>query len=770
MKHDLKSAGRDPARRIYEALTADSAWSECVLDWQVRREELSGPFERKRKVGRGTLAAILGVPEGEVDLARYLYSVELCVLILARRRLQNCIEALRHRGLDASWPEDLSVPALGANSQALDQIAAQLHFDENLLVPSENPAEDFGLLIEQLIPKQIRHTTGAYFTPAWLADELVERTLEANGGHLDQNLRILEPSCGPGVFLCSLANRLVALDQVVAELDLASHGILVGYEFNELWAFVARVSLLELQSSIANPHQSDVAVLSWHRCVRHSDFLAEAMGRERCRPTETRQLDLLTSVPTTTDGEENERFDLIVGNPPWVNWEYLPIDYRDEILGLWPRLGIFDLKALEKANCKEDVASLFTIAALRLFGTETATIGFLLPQSLFQSSLLGRGLRTVIGRQDNGVKVLRVDEWSALRPFGDAANNTISMIGTNQGVTQFPVPWMRHKRGAAVTELLAAPIATEPGASWLAAPANEISMLARVEGSNAYRGRTGVFTGGANGVYYVDPLGVDSAGIVRIRNVTDRAKRCVESVVAEIESDFLFPIVTGRDVRFWGFDCSKHLICPHTVETRMSALVPGVLSELAPRTLAYLQRFSDVLAERRGFAAWERSRLEEAFYAIQRIGDYSFAPFKVSWKYISSTFVVAVVTEVETDYRGPISPLVNDKVMSIGLWDEEEAFFVGALLSAFPFRRFVESHMVSTQISPSVVKNLRLPKFDPAKGIHQELSIRCREGHDFVASSDVEAAQKCLNEVNALAFELLEISDVPESSQLDAPL
>ena len=440
MKHDLRSAGRDSVRQIYEALTADAAWLGRVLGWRVHREKLSGQFERKREVRRGALAAILDVPEGEVDLARYLYAVELCVLFLARHRLQNCIDALRQRGLGASWPEDLSVPALGASSKALDQLAAQLHFDECLLIPSENPAEDFGRLIEHLVPKQIRHTTGAYFTPAWLADELVDLTLEATGGRLDRNLRLLEPSCGPGVFLCSLVNRLVALDQIDAELDLAGHGVLVGYEFNELWAFVARVSLLELQSSITNPKQSDFAVLSWHRCVRHSDFLEEAMGRERRSPVETRQLNLLTSAPGGSDGAVDERFDVIVGNPPWVNWEYLPVDYRAEISGLWPRLGIFELKALEKANSKEDVASLFMIAALRLFGTETATIAFLLPQSLLQSSLLGRGLRTVIGRQDSGVNVLRIDEWTALRPFGDAANKTDQRDCDESGCDTVPGP------------------------------------------------------------------------------------------------------------------------------------------------------------------------------------------------------------------------------------------------------------------------------------------------------------------------------------------
>jgi len=35
------------------------------------------------------------------------------------------------------------------------------------------------------------------------------------------------------------------------------------------------------------------------------------------------------------------RFDYVAGNPPWVNWESLPDDYRQETKDLWVYHGLF---------------------------------------------------------------------------------------------------------------------------------------------------------------------------------------------------------------------------------------------------------------------------------------------------------------------------------------------------------------------------------------------------------------------------------------------
>ena len=35
------------------------------------------------------------------------------------------------------------------------------------------------------------------------------------------------------------------------------------------------------------------------------------------------------------------RFDVIAGNPPWINWESLPDDYRQQTGPLWQHYGLF---------------------------------------------------------------------------------------------------------------------------------------------------------------------------------------------------------------------------------------------------------------------------------------------------------------------------------------------------------------------------------------------------------------------------------------------
>lgn len=72
-----------------------------------------------------------------------------------------------------------------------------------------------GALHEQLTASAERRDRGAWYTPRWLADDLVGRTVR----RVEQ---VADPSCGGGVFLLAAADRLAALgaapQRVVAEL------------------------------------------------------------------------------------------------------------------------------------------------------------------------------------------------------------------------------------------------------------------------------------------------------------------------------------------------------------------------------------------------------------------------------------------------------------------------------------------------------------------------------------------------------------------------
>ena len=63
------------------------------------------------------------------------------------------------------------------------------------------------------------------------------------------------------------------------------------------------------------------------------------------------------------------------------------------------------------------------------------------------------------------------------------------------------------------------------------------------------------------------------------------------------------------------------------------------LKSAYPNAYSYLSSMRSVLTERQGFAGWEENYFRNVLYS-QRIGEYTFAPYKVCWKYIASEFTV----------------------------------------------------------------------------------------------------------------------------------
>ena len=187
----------------------------------------------------------------------------------------------------------------------------------------------------------------------------------------------------------------------------------------------------------------------------------------------------------------------------------------------------------------------------------------------------------------------------------------------------------------------------------------------------------------------------------------------------------------------------------------MRPLSPCVLAAAYPQALAYLQTMRPVLEARRGFAGWERRIHEETFYAIQRIGEYTFAPFKTAWRYIASDFIVAVVGPG----RDGRPRLCNDKVMYLACASEMEAHFLCGLLSSDPIRWRVVSAMTGTQISTSAIKHLHLPRFATDDPVHAEIALRCKGGHEAVQVRDVEMADGALSAINRAVGRLYSLTE-----------
>ena len=71
-----------------------------------------------------------------------------------------------------------------------------------------------------------------------------------------------------------------------------------------------------------------------------------------------------------------------------------------------------------------------------------------------------------------------------------------------------------------------------------------------------------------------------------------------------------------------------------------------------PLTYAHLTRFRDLLENLKGFAGRERAIQERYFYALLRVGPYTFSRYKVAWRYIARSFITAVITLMQDPLSG----------------------------------------------------------------------------------------------------------------------
>ena len=173
-----------------------------------------------------------------------------------------------------------------------------------------------------------------------------------------------------------------------------------------------------------------------------------------------------------------------------------------------------------------------------------------------------------------------------------------------------------------------------------------------------------------------------------------------------------------------------------------------------PLTYAYLTRFRDLLETRKGFAGWERAIQERYFYALLRVGPYTFSRYKVAWRYIARSFITAVIAPMQDPYLGETLPLPNEKVIYVGTDCREEAYYLCGILSSAPVRCCVICYMNPTSISAHVLDKLHIPAFDPADSRHLSIAALCEEGHQASDPRCQDAVRQQLDRAVAALYGL----------------
>ena len=479
---------------------------------------------------------------------------------------------------------------------------------------------------------------------------------------------------------------------------------------------------------------------------------------------------LLNNFAPLTVGE----FDYVVGNPPWVNWEHLPDGYRGDTKRLWDRYGLFPHTGMDVilGKGKKDISMLMTYVAMDKFLQPKGKLGFVITQSLFKTAGAGQGFRRFrIGENGAPLGVVHVDDMVDLKPFEGASNRTAVMVIEKGRATRYPVPYTvwKRKKGAlfsydstlddvkSATRLLdqkAEPVdPADPTSPWLTADKFALAAVKKVLGKSDYTAHAGAYTGGANGVYWVRILETRADGLVVVENITEGAKREVPQVTAVLEPDLLYPLLRGRDVARWRAEPSAHILMVQDPQTRRG-IPEEDLKARYPKTWEYLNRFEQVLRERRSRGVSDMLKQGAPFYTMFAVGDYTFAPWKVVWRYVASDFIVAVTGSREGK---PVVP--NEKLMLVPCETAEEAFYLGGVLNSSPLRFVVRAFFVETQIAPHVIGRLNIPKYDPADPGHRALAAASQEAHAAAAQGDTDRLAAIEAQVDSLAAKLWGLTD-----------
>ena len=672
-------------------------------------------------------------------------------------------------------------------------------------------------IYETVIPKEIRHALGEYYTPDWLATCTIKNALNASKEKVT-DLRFIDPTCGAGTFL----TRVMRMIQAESLNGFINPSMVAGFDINSLAVLTAKANYLATIIDQISSY-SDFVIPVYHYDIINTpalegdklivdtncDLICE-IPRCICKKAEQQKLsfcadDFLQLICQHEDCAElrksfthydstnqkiianillnrifafyERKADIVVGNPPWVNWEYLPQKYKAKSQHLWPEYGLFNAKGRDLSFSKEDISILVTYVVIDRFLNENGYLSFVLRQAMFKSAQNGVGFRRFkLEKGDTDFRVLQVDDLCGVKPFeGINSRSALVLIKKNEKHT-FPVPyncWTRRKHFLKATrepdatadsimtfvdveKMIAFPAdKNDPSSIWINSPERITSVIDTVLGSNSYKARTGVFTGGANAVYWMN-IAERSGETIKISNIVERAKRKVKAVTAEIEPVFVYPLVQGSDISQWNVNTKSYILCPHTAETKMYPVAENVLSAVAPKTLDYLAGFREDLDARKGFAGWEKEIQAQHFYSILRIGEYTFSKYKVAWRYIAQSFITAVITSAQDSFVGEKLYIPNEKIMYVGTDCKSEAYYLCGVLSSSPVSYCVKCYMNPTSISAHVLDKLNIPQYDPNNILHQKIAIICETGHQ---AKDSEEKAKLQTELDTTIGELYGISD-----------
>ena len=479
--------------------------------------------------------------------------------------------------------------------------------------------------------------------------------------------------------------------------------------------------------------------------------------------------------------------DYVAGNPPWVNWESLPGEYRQATTSIWDKYSLRPEKGEtnKMRGGKKDLSMLFVHGAVDCYLKDGGKIGYVITQTLFKTKGAGDGFRQFRYLTNDGVvliKPLRVNDLSSMQVFDGATNRTAVFVAAKyfysrsiwgdqaikQAVVSYPVPYITWRGRSHVAqetslpsfkqvttrrELGAVPIEVgKLNSPWLTAPASALSGIRKVVGKSQYTGHEGVNSGGLNGCFWLRILSNLSNDTVLVENMGDIGKIKVPCVQAAIENALVYPLLRGRDVQRWSAVPSCYIVAPQDPIKQREGIAEGEMKRTYPKTFAFLKQFKIELTARADRKYYPSG---SPFYTMRNMADYSLSAWKVMWPEVGNTVRAGVCGPQENDIGNKVA-IPSHTIVAVSCDNSAEAYYLAAMLNSAPAQITASGYIV-LHPSPHILEHIAIPRFTPDDVRHMALATLSEQCHTATALGNVSDVPALETQVDALAAGLWNI-------------
>jgi hypothetical protein len=684
----------------------------------------------------------------------------------------------------------------------------------------------------ELIPSEMRHLMGEYFSPDWIVEHALD--MADYDGNIEKTL--IDPCAGSGSFLTQAIKRIIAKHNgILTKEDICKiTSNIVGFDINPISVVAAKANYILIvfsaffdncdedfgepvnipifiADSILAPvvyteENGDTLKLStsvgvlelpkFENFNKGNEFLTQLSYFIHEKPNYETLKNYVLSKALITETDEpvvkklferlyvlhrsgkdsfwpiilrnsfaptiiGNKFDFVVGNPPWIAWKSMSKSYREGTLAIWQSYGIFEKNAYDKKTTHDDFGMAVTYVAIDQYLKTGGTMVFLLPASFLKSTKGGEGFRKleiIRNEQDVPFSIESVHDFSEVSLFTIPTvaikfhkgkkmvypmkdYRIYSQIGRKSKIDSH-CSWEEVRQIISYETLIAQPVDQHDiQSAWLTLKdmtfANNVLDRSK---PRFYRGRKGIEPAGAKGVYVLKHPKRDRVGYLKIENDMTRQRRqdIKDKGVNKgiIEETYVFPMLGGRNIAKWMVKSNEFMLVPHTAVYKYG-IPEATLAKEAPDTFRWLSFYHDeLLATRIQNGKFFNPEINP-FYRLDNVGEYTYSPYKVLWKEQTGSMSAVVVSRyyesipnADIDLFSKDKVIVVDsKVLMLDVYNEMEAYYVCGIINSPNVIEVIDGYAVSTNRGVDVLKYIAIPKYDPSNPIHAKIAETSKTIH-----------------------------------------